>query len=221
MLGTSGDPYVGNAMRIPYMTRGDAAKRDPAGWEGLIDVLEAVEKRDEPVFTANVMRQVILEIHRRQQQLRFAYPVPPRVSLKSALDAARSFLGEKSGGDRALALAGALFEAAGAHFGLYERDNRGRINASDEASGQAADLECVNQDGTIVMAVEVKDRALKLADVEGAITKTRYREINEVFFTVLNLPVFDIPELSPKPMTFEEHPARTNQPSLGRDRHVI
>jgi len=31
--------------------------------------------------------------------------------------------------------------------------------------------------------VEVKDRALTLADVEGTIAKTRNREIQEVFFT--------------------------------------
>jgi len=187
---------VGNAMRIPYMSRDDASKKDLAGWNRLIDVLETVEKRNDPAFTESVLRQVLLEILRRQRQLRFTYPVPPRVSLATTLVITREFLAEKSGGDRALALAGALFDVIGVHFGLFTQVNRARINASDEASGQAGDLECLNKDGAIVMAVEVKDRALKLADVEGTITKTRYREIREVFFTAPKMDAAEAKQIS-------------------------
>jgi hypothetical protein len=142
-----------------------------------------VEKRQNARFTQNVFRQVLIEIYRRQQTLRFSYPVPPRVSLGNAVSIAERFLSERSGGDRALALAGALFDVIGNHFGLFAQVNRSRINASDEAIGQVADLECVDDSGKVVLAVEVKDRALTLADVEGTIAKTRNREIQEVFFT--------------------------------------
>jgi hypothetical protein len=183
VLGASADPYVGNAMRIPRMRRDDPSKRDIAGWNRLIDVLEAVENRGDPAFCEAVFRQVLLEFHRRQQQLRFAYPVPPRVSLAETLRVGRAFLDERSGGDRALALAGALFDVIAERFGLFAIVKRARINASDEASGQAADLECLDSNGRVVMAVEVKDRALTLTDVEGTIVKTRNREIKDVFFT--------------------------------------
>ena len=53
-------------------------------------------------------------------------------------------------------MAGALFDAIGEHFRLFARVNRARINASDEATGQAADLECVNSEGKTIVAVEVK-----------------------------------------------------------------
>jgi hypothetical protein len=182
VLGTSADPYVGNAMRIPRMRRDDPSKKDIAGWNVLIDVLEAVERRDDPAFTEAVFRQVLLEFQRRQKELRFSYPVPPRVSLAQTLRLASRFLEEKSGGDRALALAGALFDVIGDRFGLFANVGRGRINASDEASGQAADLECLDGQGQVVMAVEVKDRALTLSDLEGTITKTRRRKIRDVFF---------------------------------------
>jgi hypothetical protein len=77
VLGTSGDPYVGNPMRIPRMERDDKTKSDVPGWNRLLDVLDTVEKRQNARFTQNVFRQVLLEIYRRQQTLRFSYPIPP------------------------------------------------------------------------------------------------------------------------------------------------
>jgi hypothetical protein len=182
VLGSSADPYVGNAMRIPRMRRGDASKKDLAGWHTLIDVLQWVEKSNDPQRAEAALNQVLLEFHRRQKSLRFDYPVPRRVSLANALRVMTEFVGEGSGGDRALALAGALFEVIGARFGLYARVGRAPINATDEASGQAADLECVDANDRVVLAVEVKDRALTLADVEGTINKARLRDIGDVLF---------------------------------------
>ncbi len=183
VLGTSGDPYVGNPMRIPRMVRDDRSKKDVAGWNTLVDVLERVESRSNPKFTEVVFRQVLLEIFRRQKSLRFTYPLPPRISLESTLSLAQRFLEEKSGGDRGLALCGALFDAIGIHFGLYTKVDRARINASDEAIGQAADLECVNAQGEVVLAIEVKERTLTLTDVEGTLRKCRKRQIKDIFFT--------------------------------------
>src|SRR5438105_10434701 len=96
---------------------------------------------------------------------------------------AEEFLRERSGGDRALALSGALFDAIGIHFKLFATVNRARINASDEATGQAADLECVSEQNHVVLAVEVKDRTLTLTDVEGTLQKSRQRAIKDIFFT--------------------------------------
>jgi len=183
ILGTSGDPYVGNPMRIPRMVRDDPNKKDVAGWNTLVDVLEEVESRGNPDFTKAVFRQVLLEMFRRQKSLRFVYPLPPRISLNGTLSLAQRFLVEKSGGDRSLALCGALFDAIGIHFSLYSKVDRARINASDEATGQAADLECVNAEGKVLLAVEVKDRTLTLTDIEGTLRKCRQRKIKDIFFT--------------------------------------
>ena len=183
ILGSSSDPYVGNPMRIPRMARDDQSKKDVIGWNTLVDILEQVESRGDPNFTEAVFRQVLLEMFRRQRSLRFIYPLPPRISLKGALSLAQRFLQEKSGGDRNLALCGAIFDAIGIHFGLYAKVDRARINASDEAIGQAADLECVNAEGKVVLAVEVKERTLTLTDVEGTLQKCRQRKIKDIFFT--------------------------------------
>jgi len=182
ILGTSTDPYVGNPMRIPRMVRDDQSKKDVPGWNALVDVLERVESRGDPDFTEAVFRQTLLEMLRRQQSLRFVYSLPPRISLDDTLYLAQRFLQEKSGGDRGLALCGALFDAIGIHFGLFAKVERARINASDEATGQAADLECVNAEGRVVLAVEVKERILTLTDVEGTLRKCRQRKIKDIFF---------------------------------------
>lgn len=185
VLGPSNDPYVGNAFRIPRMRRDDASKKDPVGWNVLIDVLQEVERRNDSSFTEAVFKQVLLEMHRRQRNLRFSYPVPPRISINDAISLARRFIAQPSGGDRPLAVAGALFDVIGQRFGIYKRVERARINASDQASGQAADLECLNAEGCVVLAVEVKDRALMLADVDATIVKARHRSISEIIFTAL------------------------------------
>ncbi len=183
ILGTSEDPYVGNPTRIPIMYHDDQSKRDVDGWNKLVEILSEVQRRGDPTYTTRVFRQVLLEMFRRQQSLRFSYPVPPRVSLEMALNISTKFLEEKSGGDRAQALAGALFDAIGSHFGLFAQVNRARINASDEATGQAADLECIDKTGKLILAVEVKDRMVTLADVEGTLHKSRQRQITEILFT--------------------------------------
>jgi len=69
------------------------------------------------------------------------------------------------------------------------------LNANNESFGQSADLECVDENGEIVMAVEVKDRALSLSDVEGTITKTRNQEIREVFFTAPRIETTDVAKI--------------------------
>jgi SacI-like restriction endonuclease len=183
ILGTSEDPYVGNPMRIPKMLRDDQSKKDVPGWNRLVDILSKVEQRADPAFTTALFRQVLLEMFRRQQSLKFSYAVPPRVSLELSLHISAEFLEEKSGGDRAQALAGALFDAVGIHFGIFAQVNRARINASDEATGQAADLECLDKTGKLILAVEVKDRTVTLADIEGTLHKSRQRQITEILFT--------------------------------------
>lgn len=187
VLGTSLDPYVGNAMRIARMLRSDTSKKDLVGWNVLIDVLESVETANDPSYTEMVLRQVLLEFKHRQRSLQFSYPVPPRTGLATTLQLASEFLSQRSGGDRALAVSGALFDVIGGSFGLFAKVVRARINASDEASGLSADLECLDANDQVVMVVEVKDRALKLMDIEGTISKTRQRGIRDVFFAAPNI----------------------------------
>ena len=110
----------------------------------------------------------------------FTYVVPPRISLALAEALVRDFLGERSGGDRGLAVAAALFEAFSDHLNTYQSVRRGVINASDASTGSAADLECVDKEGHVVLAVEVKERRIGQEDVQVAIGKARAADVREL-----------------------------------------
>ncbi|MGI8991538.1 MAG: restriction endonuclease, SacI family [Bryobacteraceae bacterium] len=124
----------------------------------------------------------MLEIYRKLGNAEIKYDVPLRASLATAVKVIERFSGEQSGGDRPLALTAALFQIVGHYFGLFALIKREKINASDKASGQVADIESVDADGRIVMAVEVKDRALRISDFDEKLGATREKRIEELFF---------------------------------------
>jgi hypothetical protein len=182
-LGRSPDPYVNNPVRVPLLTKADrGSKSDPEMWDKLCDVVDAVEANDEK-FTENAFRQVLLEMYRMLGNTEIRYNVPLRASLDQVASAIEMFGREQSGGDRPLALAAALFQIIGSHFKLFEPHvRRGKINTSDEASGQLADIECVDGQGKTVMAIEVKDRTITVSDLEEKLGSARQKEIKELFF---------------------------------------
>ncbi|MDQ6665665.1 MAG: restriction endonuclease, SacI family, partial [Acidobacteriota bacterium] len=181
-LGLSPDPYVNNPVRVPLLTKvGRASKSSPEMWDKLCDVADAIEAGNQE-FSRLALRQVLLEIYRKLGNAEIKYDVPLRASLATVVTAVERFSGEQSGGDRPLALAAALFQTVGQYFSLFTSIRRGKINASDKASGQSADIECVDAEGKIVMAVEVKDRALKIADLDEKLGSTREKLIEELFF---------------------------------------
>jgi SacI restriction endonuclease len=182
-LGRSPDPYVSNPIRVPLLTRaGRESKSDPEMWDKLCDVVDAIETNNEE-FANNVFRQVLLEIYRKLGSTEIKYDVPLRSSLAQVVTAIEEFSGEKSGGDRPLAITTALFQVIGKYFKIFEPDvRRGKITASDESLGQVADIECRNSKGKLVIAVEVKDRTVTVSDLEEKLGNTREKGIKEVFF---------------------------------------
>jgi hypothetical protein len=186
VLGSSGDPYVSNPLRQPRMLPSASGLKDKAGWLVLLNVLDEIEERNSEKLTTDIFLQVLVEIIIRQKELTFTYPVPPRVSVKTALALTNSFLLKKSGGDRALALSAALFSVFGKAFGLFTKTTRGAINAPDEQSGTAGDIECLDVSNKIIFIVEVKDRKLSLSDLEDTLRKSRERSIQEIFVIAHN-----------------------------------
>jgi len=84
---------------------------------------------------------------------------------------------------RVLKKGGSICWEVGNHVvGAQEIIPRGNITSADQATGLLADLECVSEDSTIVLAVEVKDRALTISQLRGKIPSIRERQAFEVFF---------------------------------------
>lgn len=183
VLGGSAEPYVSNPLRVPAVMRKHSdAQRNKVGWGYLCQVLDAVEKHADPTFTRLVLNQVLIEVYRQLGEVQVSYPVPLRVSVRNALWLIEHFLSAQSGGDRTQAVACALFELIGRKFGLYEKVNRGLVNAADAATGLVADLECVTAKGEVALAVEVKDKELTIAHIEQKLQSARAKKVSEILF---------------------------------------
>ncbi len=183
-LGRSPSPYLINSLRAPLLDINDGKKRkDKEGWRRVCQVAAEIESGNDPEFTEKVFNQILLEIYRKLGSTAIKYNVPLRASLAQVISAIEKFSAEKSGGDRPLALTAALFQTIGKYTKLFEPVvKRSKINASDESSGQVSDVECVDAEGNIVIAVEVKDKTVTVSDLEEKLGATREKRIKEIFF---------------------------------------
>nr|WP_294529712.1 restriction endonuclease, SacI family [uncultured Rhodopila sp.] len=179
VLGPSGDPYVSNPLRRPRVDAGLDQMDDREQWDLVCRVLREVEAANDPGYTEQVFLQVLTAIRDRLRELTFTYVVPSRVSLRQAMELVRIYVSERSGGDRGLAIAAALFETIRQRLGIYREIRRNVINAADAATNSAADLECIGDDGRVKLAVEVKERRIGGADVQEMVAKARLHGITE------------------------------------------
>jgi len=182
VLGPSGDPYVINSLRRPRADSGLDQMGDRDQWESLCAVLRDVETANDRDHTKAILLHVLGAIRDRLRDLTFVYVAPERVSLKQAEHLVERFLKEKSGGDRGLAITAALFETIRERLNLFKEVRRSVINAADAATKSAGDLECIDHEGRLVLAVEVKERRIGDADVHIAIGKAREFAIRELIF---------------------------------------
>jgi len=182
-LGGAPEPYVNNPLRNPAITsQYRASQKDKPGWDLLCQVLDTVQQRGSAEFARQVFQQVLFEIQRRVQRMSIAYAVPNRVSFEGTMRLLQDYLATSSGGARVQAVAAALFRAIGAEFKLYEHVRTANITASDVSLDRVADIECLDKDEHIVLAVEVKDRTLTLSQLDDKLTGMRSRRISELLF---------------------------------------
>jgi hypothetical protein len=187
VLGGAPEPYVNNPLRVPEISldpqiRGQ--QKNKQGWDYLFTVLNRVQGENNPEFTFQVLKQVQTEIARRLALIRVIYPIPKRISLERTKRLLIDFLATPSGGDRYEVVAMALFQTIGRRFSLYSDIQRNKTNAPDTASGQVADIECKDENGNIMLAVEVKDRLLQINHIADKISTMRERSVSEILYLV-------------------------------------
>ena len=166
VFGTSQDPYVSNPLRHARVLRSPPNVRSNTLplWEALHEVLSDVEERNDPDYTLAVFREVLRQTHEILKTRQFSYPKVRRISLEQTLFLVRRLLETSREGEHGMSLAAALFRVIGPRFGLWDEVFRQASTTADQASGMTADLEC-HKSGTLVYAVEVKERTIKLSDV--------------------------------------------------------
>lgn len=187
VLGGSTEPYVNNPLRVPEVSldpRIIGQQKDKEGWRRLYLVLNEVQERNEPEFTAAVLRQIQIEIADRLSIVKVVYPAPRRISLDKTINLLGAFLATPSGGDRAQAIATALFQTIGNKFGIYSEVRRSKTNAADTGTGQVADLECLDEEGVIILAIEIKDSRLILNHLKDKVNRVREGNVAELLFLV-------------------------------------
>lgn len=181
VLGTSTDPYVSKPLRKPSLEPDPGNVKGKREWELLYEVLSDVQANDSPEYTHLKMLQTLRSINSVLADYKFEYSIPQRISLMQCEEIVAEFLADASGGDRGLSLAAALFETFGKSFGLYQEVRRHKINTSDQATGSAGDIECLDEDGNIRLAVEVKERNVSLTDIRSSVRKARKVSLKEFF----------------------------------------
>ena len=183
VLGTSTDPYVSKPLRKAWLEANPGNVKGKEEWTLLYRVLNEVQERNSEDFTRDRMLSTLRSIHKKFSDLVFEYYIPERISLEQTQKVISIFLSESSGGDRALSVAAALFETFGKYFGIYEEVKRQVINASDQSTGLAGDIECIGKHGKRSLAIEVKARDLTLTDVTTAIGKAQKVSLQEFLFS--------------------------------------
>ncbi len=172
VLGKSPDPYVNNPLRRPRLDKGMRQLRRRKEWEALVaylSPLDDVSKSDlEAAFVC-----CLESAARRYAAQSFGYQVPLRVSLPQMLGALETFLAEASGGLRPLVVTAAMMAVLGRSFSIFESVTSQGLNESDSSGGVPGDVMCFDGSGNLVLAVEVKDRALTMADIRSSTRKAR------------------------------------------------
>lgn len=183
VLGGSPEPYVNNPLRVPEITKEfRKGQKDKQGWDDLCLVLQQVEARQDPAFTERLLDQTLMEIHRRLSTVRITYPVPKRISFKQTQLLLADYLSVQSGGARIQAVTCALLQAIGVRFHLFAEVRSSNINAADTASGQVADIECLDPAGNVVLAIEVKDKELTVNHLIDKLPNMRSKRVSEILF---------------------------------------
>lgn len=183
VLGGSPEPYVNNPLRIPAIdSSAIQAQRNKTDFKKLIAVLDYAEGYPESTRTLLIL--VLIAISKRLEQVSIVYPVPNRAPLKQTIEWIDKFLSSRTGGRRLQSVSAALFDVIGSRFGLYARVKAGHINRSDAASGDIADLDCVDDQGKTILAVEVKDRQLTVREVEDKLPAAREKGVAEILYLI-------------------------------------
>ena len=188
VLGRSADPYVSNPLRQPRIRANppNARANTLPLWGALHGVLSEVQSRADPDYTKDVFRAVLLVVYDKLASQQFEYPTLGRPSLEQVVYLVGKIVDASQAGEHAMSVVAALLSVVGRRFGLWDHVDREASTTADRASGMVGDIECRNE-GSLVLAVEVKERQVTLADVRSFEAKLARSALTEA---LLSAPAF-------------------------------
>jgi len=190
-LGGSTSPYLNNPLRVPEISaKHRGAQKNKEEWDNLCFILDLIEEKQEPSFTELLLRQVLLEIRRIQNEIKISYPIPLRNNISEVVDIMREFLETPSGGSRLQAISYALFVTMKNHYGMFSAVHSAPVTVTDISGGRAADIICDKKDGS-VLAVEIKDTLITLESLTDKIHSARIHKVGELMFIIGNPKLVD------------------------------
>ncbi len=187
VIGTSPEPYANKPLRRVRIAQGmkDVRGKD---WDRLAALFDTWDGAP-PDELRTACRRCLAAIARRLTGQSFKYSIPLRISAGRTRAVLEAFLSDQSGGFRPMVVAAALMQVIGEGFGLFARVDSQGVNEADSATGAPGDVMCYASDGSLILAVEVKDRKLTLADVRSSARKARQAD------TALKSLLFAVPGL--------------------------
>ena len=175
VIGTSAEPYASKPLRRQKLSLDMANVRSKREWNHLVEFFRPLEHASHDKLVTAFQR-CLHGLVRKLANQSFTYPIPIRVSLPTMIDSIRRFVGIPSGGLRPLVVTTALLEVLGNGFSLFSSIVSQGVNEADSASGVPGDVMCYAPDGSLALAVEVKDRCLTIADVRSSTRKVMQTE---------------------------------------------
>ncbi len=190
VLGKSLDPYVNNPLRRPRLDEDTNNLRHKSEWDSLVEYLSPLDTAS-PKELENSFISCLESASRRLSAQTFSYLIPIRVSMSQTIGVLEKFLAENSGGFRPLVVSTAIMAIIGRSFSLYTTVTSQGLNQADTSSGAPGDIMCFDDNENMILAVEVKDRSLTLADVRTTELKVRASKhsLNNLIFATPDIKV--------------------------------
>lgn len=186
-LGGSGDPYVSKPLRRMQISMDQEVVRQikhKEEWECLFSILNAVEKRDNPEFTQQILKQILLEIRKLMTDIEI--DLPEEIGTEQIRAILIRYLSRASLGMGPQAVAYSLLKVFNRKISAYKEVASAAPTAADAPTGRVADIECRDENGAIQLAVSVTQR-LDDQKLHHELIKCRKYGANNILFLAFNI----------------------------------
>lgn len=188
--GTNLDPYVNNPAR--YKNFGEEMESKAGNreqYKRLLGVVQHVQHEGQQE-AKRMLRLILIEARRSLETNKRDYVGPSRASLQDVTKVLSLFLAASSNGVRLQVVSYAIFKSFAEAYPNFGQVQSYSTNSSDASGNRIGDIEKF-LNGKVQYAVEVKDRALNLCDVETSIEKARVAGVHDLLFLVHSDPLID------------------------------